>query len=85
LAGVSKEIDSKLHREIVADFGRMHFMFNNGVCKKWGVAYFPNLRFVALKLLEKKGVTFEYRIPFIRTMSKRKPLEEMWARMLEID
>jgi hypothetical protein len=39
--------------------------------------YFPNLRFVALKLIEKYGGKFNLKIPFIRTRRKFKILEKI--------
>lgn len=40
--------------------------------------YFPNLRFVAFKLLERSGAQFQYKIPFVRTPRKEKMLNELW-------
>lgn len=40
--------------------------------------YFPNLRYIAFKLLQQEGAMFEYRIPFLRTPSKEKLLDDLW-------
>ena len=40
--------------------------------------YFPNLRYIAFKLLQQQGAMFEYRIPFLRTPSKEKMLDRLW-------
>lgn len=40
--------------------------------------YFPNLRYVAFKLLQEYGATFQYQIPFLRTPRKEKHLDELW-------
>lgn len=40
--------------------------------------YFPNLRYVAFKLLIEHGAVFEYKIPFLRTPRKEKVMDELW-------
>lgn len=40
--------------------------------------YFPNLRYVAFKLLEEYGAEFQYQIPFLRTPRKEKQMDELW-------
>jgi hypothetical protein len=44
--------------------------------------YFPNLRYIALKFLEKNGADFEFYIPLIRTKRKLAPLEEIWEKII---
>lgn len=41
--------------------------------------YFPNMRFIALKLIEMHGITLHYDIPFARTQRKLKQLEFIWS------
>ena len=41
--------------------------------------YFPNIRYIVLKLLELHGYTPKYAIPFIRTHRKRKALTSIWS------
>lgn len=60
------------------DFHLMHHKFDTELHIKWQRAYFPNLRFVALKLLTKHGITFPYDVPFVRTARKRKYLNNLW-------
>jgi len=60
---------------ILKEFNRIHYKFN---CKEYErKRYFPNLRFVALKLIEKYGGKFLIDIPFIRTKRKYKVLEKI--------
>ena len=47
-----------------------------------GRVYFPSLRFVAFKLLEMHGVTFGYKVPFVRTPRKLKAMEATWALLI---
>jgi hypothetical protein len=60
---------------ILKEFNQIHYNFNlkKGDKRK----YFPNLRFVALKLIEKYGGKFNLKIPFIRTRRKFKILEKI--------
>ena len=44
--------------------------------------YFPNLRYIALKFLEKNGADFEFYIPLIRTKRKLAPLEDIWDKII---
>lgn len=41
-------------------------------------SYFPNLRYVALRLLEERGIVFRFHIPKIRTKRKVKVMENIY-------
>lgn len=43
-----------------------------------GLRYFPNMRFIVFKLLQKHSLFPNYPIPIIRTERKRKSLEKLW-------
>lgn len=43
--------------------------------------YMLNFRFIALKLLERHGVIFEYYIPKIQTLRKIEEFETLWTRL----
>lgn len=43
--------------------------------------YFPNLRYVAFKLLQENGAVFQYKIPFLRTPRKKKVMDELWEKL----
>lgn len=56
---------------ILQRFMEMTFKFDTmGLRKKYDRKYFPNLRFVALTLIEEYGGEFNIKIPFIRTARK---------------
>lgn len=42
-------------------------------------SYFPNLRYVALRMLEEEGIFFMYQIPKIRTKRKLKVMESIYS------
>lgn len=66
--------------EVVNDFKAVHETFRR--LEPQGRKYFPNLRFICLKMLERHNTKFEYRIPLIRTPRKLKPLEDLWLTLL---
>lgn len=63
---------------ILHEFQQMHYQFDNGLAVKWKRSYFLNLRFVALKLMEKHGIVYPYRVPFVRTLRKKKYLTSLF-------
>ena len=72
-----KNIENKIPL-ILEEFNKMDFKFNNELHEKWNRSYFLNLRFVALKLIEKYNIQFPYKIPFVRTLRKRKYLDDLY-------
>lgn len=64
-------------RELVNDFKKISQRFEE-VKAKLARSYFPNLRFIAFKLLERSGAVFQYKIPFVRTPRKEKMLNDLW-------
>jgi hypothetical protein len=80
MLGLSLRIDvgigSNMVYSIVADFKRMHEMFKE--TKPTDRKYFPNLRFIALRMLQEYGAKFGFHIPLVRTKRKLKPLDDMW-------
>ena len=64
-------------RELVNDFKKISQKFEQ-MKPTLGRSYFPNLRFIAFKLLERSGAVFQYKIPFVRTPRKEKMLNELW-------
>ncbi len=65
---------------IIREFRRISMNFETmfPVEGKKRKKYFPNIRFVALKLLEHYDTEFEYNIPFVRTPRKVKSMHDMW-------
>lgn len=56
--------------QIIDDFAHMDNAFNSTFRYRWSRSYFPNLRFVALTLLEARGVNYDYHVPKLRTTRK---------------
>lgn len=81
MLGVQEKIafgdNNALIREIVNDFRKVSNNYEQ-IKLLLERSYFPNLRFVAFKLLEKHGAQFQYKIPFVRTPRKEKMLNELW-------
>lgn len=71
--------DEILHK-ILRDFQDMSDTFEE--LKRGGmldIKYFPNLRYIALKLMEKYNVQVDYYIPFIRVQKVYEKLEPIRA------
>lgn len=66
-------------RDIVNDFVRLSEKFDRCRKDRHGRTYFPNIRFVALKLFDVHGVRFGFEIPKVRTVRKKGSLEEIWS------
>jgi len=84
MLGESKTINFQdqalLISEIVIDFRKLSAAFDR---RPGGRKYFPNLRFIALKLLEAHGAVFEYMIPFIRTPRKIASMDRVWQQLVQ--
>lgn len=63
---------------LLNEFHRFHYQWDNGLGIKTGRKYFPNLRFMALKMLYKYGVTYPYNVPLVRTLRKKKYLNSLF-------
>ena len=63
--------------DLITDFQRLSEKFDRQK-KQYKRRYFPNIRFVVLKLLESHGITPIYPIPLVRTSRKMKSLQELW-------
>ncbi len=83
MIGVNLRIDvhdsSSFIQNVVDEFKIVNYKFEMLDIKP---KYFPNMRFIALKFLERHGAIFEFDIPLIRTKRKLKPLEEIWTKMV---
>lgn len=66
---------------MIDDFYLFDYRFDQSLRSKWTRKYFPNLRFVALKLIESNGVKFPYHVPLMRTARKKKYLESLFVQM----
>ena len=63
---------------VVDEFKKINYKFDLVKIGLEDRTYFPSLRFVAFKLLQKHGAEFQYRIPFVRTPKKLELLEKLW-------
>ena len=71
--------DSYLFLEgVVDDFRCLKFVRGKG-----GRTYFPDIRFVALKMLIKHGAKFDYDIPLLQTKRKLSGLETLFTELSE--
>ncbi len=50
---------------------------------KYGRRYFPNIRFVVFKILERHEIVPNYPVPLVRTSRKMKALEALWESLME--
>lgn len=50
--------------------------------KDYKRVYFPNIRFIVLKILELHGIKPNYPIPLVRTSRKMISLQQLWATLL---
>lgn len=66
--------------KIVNRFKKLVEVFNIN-SKEFGRKYFPNFRYIALRLLDEAGYTPGYEIPLIRTVRKDKQLNELWNKL----
>ena len=77
-------LDFKGVEAIMNDFKCLSDRFER-TKKQYGRRYFPNLRFVVLKLLELHGYSAMYHVPFARTTRKTKALEDLWSSLIKIN
>lgn len=68
-------INSQKVTSILDTFFLFDYNFNILFQRKWDRKYFPNLRFIALKLINDNQIEYPYHVPLIRTSRKKKYLE----------
>lgn len=59
-------------------FKLMDQQFSEHLQYQWKRSYFPNLRYIALKLCHLNGVIFHFSVPLIRTSRKKTYLNELF-------
>lgn len=79
---VTCNMTNSIYHTIINDFKQINSLFEQGRRKKWDRRYFLNLKFVAIKLLERYNVSFNVSIPLIKTKRKLKILNELWNDLL---
>jgi len=79
LGVVSMSLEFWRVENIISKFQEMSVRFDS---KSFGSrVYFPNLRYVALRLLEEQGMVFSYFIHIIRTKRKDKLMNEIYEKL----
>ena len=73
--------DSKKIKAMLDTFYLFDHRFDLNFRSVWNRRYFPNLRFMALKLIEANGVIFPYHVPMMRTARKKKYLEILFTQL----
>ena len=76
--GVSPKVTNDQLLKVIRNFERMHYQFDN-LAKEWKRKYFLSMRYVCLKLLEKEGMVFPYRVPKLMTSRKRYYLNYLFS------
>jgi hypothetical protein len=66
---------------IIDDFNCLSNRFDQ-VKHEYSRRYFPNIRFIVLKLLEMHGIKPNYPVPLVRTSRKMKSLQSLWDSLL---
>ena len=65
---------------IINDFRKI---LNNFHCGEYGRTYMPSYRFIAFKLLARKGIVFDYHIPLLRVKKKLLEMNIMWEELVK--
>lgn len=69
--------NTKQFQDIMHDFDLMDKIFPT-IKAKLGRSYFPNLRYIAIRLMQRHGVALPCTIPLARTTRKLESLEQMY-------
>ena len=72
--------NSQTYLAILKDFEQLHLIWPQ-VKEKFGRKYFPSLRYIALRLMEKSGMIPVIEIPLTRTAKKKVLLDEIYDEM----
>lgn len=75
--GITVKVDFGIDDKILLDFDLMHNQFDN-IAEITGRKYFPNIRFIALKLIRKYGIVYPYNVPLLRTSRKQMYLNSLF-------
>jgi hypothetical protein len=79
---ITNNMTNAIFYKVINEFKQMESLFDQGKKQEWNRRYFLNLKFVALKLLEKHKVTFNINIPMIKTKRKLVVLNALWEDLL---
>lgn len=73
----TKPVHVTKYTNVMEDFDRFCYLYEQHK-HVFDRKYFPNMRYMALKFIERHGIELNYNIPLTRTMRKRKDLEHIW-------
>jgi len=73
-----KNVDDINFQEFFGQFAEMSYLFNSKLKAQWHRSYFPNLRYIALRMFERFGIIYPYHIPLVRTFRKKKYLSNLF-------
>jgi hypothetical protein len=79
-----KKLEYTQVEAIINDFKCLSDRFER-TKKQYKRRYFPNIRYVALKLLELHGIHPMYKIPLARTARKNKSLDDLWVSLVSVN
>lgn len=80
--GLRPKLNDDAITNILSDFEKMHYQFDKDLKINWKRIYFPNLRFIAFKLMDKHGITYPYKVPLAHTLRKQKYLNNLFNEFL---
>jgi Poxvirus Late Transcription Factor VLTF3 like len=69
---IGPKANQKQYTAIMKDFNQLNTFFTT----RKGMKYFPHLRYIALRLMDRHGITSPYDIPLLQTSRKLKVLQE---------
>lgn len=75
------KVPHKVINEIISDFQKLSTAFDQ-IKHTLGRAYFPSMRFMALRLCQEHNVKLNISIPFCRTMPRYTALHEVYDKLL---
>ena len=75
------KITNEKFEEIINDYKSLCVKFDNNK-HLYQRRYFPNIRFIVLKILEHHNLLHEYKIPFVRTDRKMQSLSLLWDQLI---
>ncbi len=70
---------------LMREFEIMSNLFDKKYREKWKISYFPNLRYIALRMIQHVGIIYPYHVPLIRTKRKGKYLGGFYDALLSDD
>lgn len=70
---------------MINEFEIMSRLFDKKYRSQWKISYFPNLRYIALRMIQTVGIVYPYHVPLVRTKRKGKYLGGFYEALLSDD